>query len=63
MTKEEQMKVMDIHPQQFGLRKRCFAGFTYGYLQRNTIGDTPEEREASLKVSGACRLRFVAPGV
>ncbi|PVH88096.1 cyclohexanone monooxygenase [Cadophora sp. DSE1049] len=46
MTKEEQVKVMDTYPQQFELRERCFAGFTYDFLERNTFDDTPEEREA-----------------
>ncbi|KAK0113652.1 hypothetical protein ONS95_013898 [Cadophora gregata] len=46
MTKEEQVRLMDTYPQQFELRERCFAGFTYDFLERNTFDHTPEEREA-----------------
>lgn len=45
MTKKEQEELMPTYPQQFDMRERCFAGFTYDFLERNTFDDTPEERE------------------
>jgi cation diffusion facilitator CzcD-associated flavoprotein CzcO len=47
MTKAEQEALRPYYPQMLDLRERCFAGFTYDFLERNTFDDTPEEREAT----------------
>lgn len=35
-----------IYPQLYDLRECCFGGFAYEWDERNTLSNTPEEREA-----------------
>jgi len=46
MTKEEQVQLMPTYPQMLDMREGCFAGFTYGFNERNTSDDSPEEQNA-----------------
>lgn len=46
LTPEEQNKGKNWYPRLFQLREKCFGGFFYGMLERNTFDDAPEEREA-----------------
>lgn len=45
MTKEQQDGLKPFYPKIHAYRERCFAGFDYDLLERNTFDDTPEERE------------------
>lgn len=48
-----------MYPQLYDLRERCFAGFSYEWDERNTLSNTPEEREAfweSLWAKGGFRF-------
>ena len=44
LTKEQQEK--KDYPEFFSERMKTFAGFPYDFLKRNTLDDTPEQREA-----------------
>lgn len=44
LTAEEQNAMKYMYPKIHDMRERCFAGFHYDLLERNTFGDTPEER-------------------
>lgn len=44
LTKEQQEK--KGYPELFSERMKNFAGFPYDFLKRNTLDDTPEQREA-----------------
>ncbi|KAF7512594.1 hypothetical protein GJ744_000855 [Endocarpon pusillum] len=44
LTKEQQDK--KGYPELFSERMKNFAGFPYDFLKRNTLDDTPEQREA-----------------
>lgn len=46
LTKDEQDRLKPYYPEIHALRERCFAGFHYDLLERDTFSDTPEEREA-----------------
>lgn len=44
LTAEEQNAMKYLYPKIHDFREKCFAGFHYDLLERNTFGDTPEER-------------------
>merc|ERR1712029_764482 len=46
LTREEQLKRKPEYPEIYKNRMTTFAGFQYDFVQRNTLDDTPEEREA-----------------
>lgn len=46
LTNEEQDRLKPYYPEIHALREKCFAGFHYDLLERDTFNDTPEEREA-----------------
>jgi len=46
LTAEEQNRQKHLYPTIHDMREKCFAGFHYDLLERNTFGDTPEERRA-----------------
>ncbi|KAJ5165281.1 uncharacterized protein N7500_007111 [Penicillium coprophilum] len=46
LTVEEQERLKPYYPELFRYREANFAGFLYGWCERNTFDDTPEEREA-----------------
>ncbi|KAL1896307.1 hypothetical protein Sste5346_004690 [Sporothrix stenoceras] len=46
LTDEEQDKRKTYYPELFGLREKNFAGFFYGWLEKNTFDDPPEVRRA-----------------
>jgi len=45
-TEEEQNNKKALYPELFRFREKNFAGFHYGWYEKNTFDDTPEEREA-----------------
>lgn len=49
LTPEQQNVFKPLYPEIHEMRERCFAGFHYDLLERNTFDDTPEEREATLE--------------
>jgi cation diffusion facilitator CzcD-associated flavoprotein CzcO len=46
ITREQQEKDKSRYPQFFRDRTKTFAGFQYDFVKRNTMDDTPEQREA-----------------
>ena len=46
LTVEEQEIAKKWYPELLRLREHCFGGFLYGFSEKNTFDDTPEEREA-----------------
>ncbi|GKT65697.1 steroid monooxygenase [Colletotrichum tofieldiae] len=46
LTPQEQNIGKSWYPRLFQLREKCFGGFFYGMVERNTFDDSPEEREA-----------------
>ncbi|KAI9368719.1 hypothetical protein BJX61DRAFT_550200 [Aspergillus egyptiacus] len=46
LTVEDQERVKPFYPELFRYREANFAGFLYGWCERNTFDDTPEQREA-----------------
>lgn len=45
LTKEEQNSKKDSYPQMYKDRMKTFAGFSYDFYKKNTLDDSPEERE------------------
>lgn len=45
LTPEEQTASKHWYPRFFEMRERTFAGFLYDAIERETLDDTPEERE------------------
>ncbi|EXJ81337.1 hypothetical protein A1O3_07627 [Capronia epimyces CBS 606.96] len=46
LSKEEQEALYPAYEELLRLREKNFAGFTYDFEERNTLEDSPEEREA-----------------
>ncbi|KAK4998010.1 hypothetical protein LTR66_002681 [Elasticomyces elasticus] len=46
LTVEEQEIAKKWYPELLRLREHCFGGFLYGFSEKNTFDDSPEEREA-----------------
>ncbi|KAI9825594.1 MAG: hypothetical protein M1819_000490 [Sarea resinae] len=46
LTAEEQNAAKVHYPELFAFRERCFGGFLFDIIEKNTFDDTPEEREA-----------------
>lgn len=46
LTIKEQERTKLYYPELFRYREANFGGFMYGWCERNTFDDTPEEREA-----------------
>ncbi|CAK7222243.1 hypothetical protein SCUCBS95973_004777 [Sporothrix curviconia] len=46
LTIEEQERQKKFYPELFGLREKHFAGFFYGWYEKNTFDDPPEVRRA-----------------
>lgn len=46
LTVKEQERIKPYYPELFRYREANYAGFMYGWCERNTFDDTPEEREA-----------------
>lgn len=46
LSPDDQSKAKEKYPQLYNLRERCFGGFAYEWDERNTLSNTPEEREA-----------------
>jgi cation diffusion facilitator CzcD-associated flavoprotein CzcO len=46
LTVEEQERAKKFYPELFRFREKSFAGFHYDWHEKNTLDDTPEDREA-----------------
>ncbi|UQC91215.1 HK97 family phage prohead protease [Colletotrichum lupini] len=46
LTAQEQNIGKEWYPRLYQLREKCFGGFFYGMVERNTFDDSPAEREA-----------------
>ncbi|RMZ91869.1 hypothetical protein DV736_g913, partial [Chaetothyriales sp. CBS 134916] len=45
LTVEEQQAAKSRYPELFSLRERCFGGFFYGFSEKGSWDDPPEERQ------------------